>query len=47
MKRWIWVTAVSFIILLFASVSCGSTESEPEILTEIAGPAFVFFYTDN
>jgi hypothetical protein len=47
MKRWVWVTAVSLITLLFAAVSCGSTETEQEALPEIAGPAFVFFYTDN
>jgi hypothetical protein len=47
MKQWVWVTAVSLILLLFATVGCGTPDSEPEALPEIAGPAFVFFYTDN
>ena len=47
MKQLVWVTAVSLITLLFATVSCGSAESEQEALPEIAGPAFLFFYTDN
>ncbi|MCB9007786.1 MAG: hypothetical protein H6656_10540 [Ardenticatenaceae bacterium] len=47
MKRWFWGTAVSLMVLLFATVSCGSGSEESEALPDIAGPAFVLFYTDN
>lgn len=47
MKRWVWLTAVSLFIMLFAAVSCGQSDAELEVLPEISGPAFVFFYTDN
>ena len=45
MKRWLWGTAVLIITVLFTAVSCGSSESAA--LSEVTGPAFVFFYTDN
>ncbi|WP_420631025.1 hypothetical protein [Candidatus Leptofilum sp.] len=47
MNRWFWRTAVALIMLVITAVGCGSSTEEPAALPEVAGPAFVLFYTDN
>ncbi|GJM40715.1 MAG: hypothetical protein DHS20C20_09970 [Ardenticatenaceae bacterium] len=41
-----WITAVALIPLLFAAAACNGSPPEASS-SEISGPAFVLFYTDN